>query len=93
MPTNVRYDRKYSSNPNTGEPCLLDKLDAKGMSVKEYCAQVTGGARQPVRTLARAERPETPPSLPDRRREPDGHLDHGCGHALRRGDPQIASGS
>ena len=61
MPTNVRYDRKYSSNPNTGEPCLLDKLDAKGMSVKEYCAQVTGGARQPVRILARAERGLTPP--------------------------------
>ena len=36
--------RRPSTNPNTGEPCLLDKLDAAGLTVQEYCSKITSGA-------------------------------------------------
>ena len=36
--------RRPSTNPNTGEPCLLDKLDAAGLTVQEYCSKITNGA-------------------------------------------------
>merc|ERR1712071_355944 len=49
MPTNAGYingpvARRPSTNPNTGEPCLLDKLDAAGLTVQEYCSKITNDA-------------------------------------------------